>query len=84
MAKTNVQLIEEAKMLNGITEDAHTYAAWKQAGYMVRKGEHAAFSCMIWKYTSKKVFEDGEEKDKVHMFMKKAHFFTRSQVDKIA
>ena len=81
---TNAEIIQTAKMLNGIVEDAHTFAYWKQAGYKVRKGEHAAFSAKIWKANVKKVVVDGEEKDNLNMFMKTAHFITRSQVDKIA
>ena len=81
---TNAEIIKTAKMLNGITEDAHTFAYWKQHGYKVRKGEHVAFSATIWKAKPRQVVVDGEIKDDLAMFMKKAHFFTRSQVDKIA
>lgn len=81
---TNAEIIRINKALNGITEDAHTYAYWKTLGYKVRKGEHAAFKCTIWKARNKKTTVDGEEKETVNMFMKTAHFFTRSQVDKIA
>lgn len=52
---TNAEIIKTAKMLNGITEDAHTFAYWKSIGYKVRKGEHAAFSCTIWKAKVKKL-----------------------------
>ncbi len=78
---TNVEIIAAAKMLNGITEEAHTFAAWKARGFSVRKGERAAFSTKIWKYKP----ANKEDKDtEGHMFMKTAHFFTESQVDKIA
>lgn len=70
---TNVQIIENAKMANGITEEANTYAYWKKAGYQVRKGEKAAFKCRIWKCSN----ESGV------MFMKTASFFTVSQCDRI-
>lgn len=81
---TNAEIIAMAKEMNGITEDAHTFAYWKKNGYKVRKGEHAAFKAVIWKANPRKVIVDGEEQDELKMFMKTAHFFTRSQVDKIA
>ena len=80
---TNAEIIRIQKALNGITEDAHTFAHWKSLGYAVRKGEHAAFKCAIWKAATKRVTVDGEEKEAVNMFMKTAYFFTRSQVDAI-
>lgn len=82
---TNAQIIDRAKADNGIMDDAHTFAHWKTLGYCVRKGEHAAFSCMIWKCAPRKAKaledEDGAE---LAMFMKRAHFFTRSQVEALA
>ena len=77
---TNVEIIAAAKMANGITEEANTYAYWKKAGYQVRKGEKAAFKCRIWKYSKKK--HDEEDESGV-MFMKTASFFTVSQCDRI-
>ncbi len=81
---TNAEIIEKAKAMNGITEDAHTFAYWKKNGYKVRKGEHAAFKAVIWKAKPRTVVIDGEVVDDMAMLMKTAHFFTRSQVDKIA
>lgn len=82
---TNEEIIRTAKALNGITEDAHTFARWKSMGYAVKKGEHAAFKATIWKHRVKKVeTEDGEEKEQGRMFMKTASFFTASQVEAIA
>lgn len=86
---TNLEIIETAKMLNGVTEEAHTFAHWRTLGYSVRKGEHAAFSAVIWKYASKrkasaKVESDEEQPTEGRMFMKKAYFFTASQVDALA
>ena len=31
----------------------HTFAEWKRMGYSVKKGQHAALTCQIWKYTDK-------------------------------
>lgn len=86
---TNEQIIRAARILNGITEDVHTYAHWHELGYQVRKGEHAAFKTAIWKYARGKgaeaaANEDGENAAPGRMFLKTAHFFTRSQVDPIA
>ena len=79
---TNVEIIEMAKELNGITEESHTYKRWQKMGYQVRKGERAAFKASIWKYSKKKVkTEDGDEKDESRMFKQTASFFTMSQVD---
>lgn len=62
-------------------EEIHTYAKWKELNCQVRKGEKAIASFVIWKHTSKKNKETGE--DEAKMFMKKASFFKRSQVDAI-
>lgn len=66
-----------------VPEDIHTYAAWKELGYQVRKGEHAIAKFKIWKHTTKKgEAQDGSE-DQSKMFMKLSHFFKASQVDRI-
>ena len=83
---TNESLIYQAMVLNGITEESHTYAHWKALGYQVMKGQHAAFQTMIWKYApSNGASEDANEDDapRGKMFMKKASFFTASQVEPI-
>lgn len=85
---TNAQIIEMAKQAHGITEDAHTFAHWRKLGFSVRKGEHAAFSAIIWKTATRK--RKGaevtivDEESKPVMFMKKAYFFTASQVEALA
>lgn len=85
---TNAEIIANAKLMNGITEDAHTFAHWRTLGFSVRKGEHAAFSVTIWKYAKGKraqqVEDENVEVQPGKMFMKKAHFFTASQVEKLA
>lgn len=60
------------------TEPIHTYAAWKELGYQVQKGQKAVASFKIWKHTSKENKETG--KKETHMFMTKAFFFTGAQV----
>ena len=65
-------------------EPIHTFAAWKELGYIVRKGEHAVAKFGIWKYkASTKTTDDGEEVDTSKMFIKLSHFFSQSQVDKL-
>lgn len=74
---TNVEIIAKAMKANGIEEPSHAFAAWKKLGYVVKKGEKAAFKARIWKYTTKQT-EEGEVEN--NMFLKTAHFFTASQV----
>ncbi len=84
----------ETKQMVEEPEAIHTYATWKQLGYQVKKGEKAKASFTIWKYVEGKKetievkYTDGttgtEEVDNNKMFMKKAHFFTMDQVEKIA
>lgn len=70
-------------------EPLHTFARWKELGYIVKKGEHAKASFYIWKAgKEKKASEenaaDGENNpEKMKMFMKKAFFFTFDQVEKM-
>lgn len=65
-------------------EMIHTFAAWKELGYQVRKGEHAVAAFTIWKYTSKAKDEGEQEaQENGHCFLKKAFWFTRAQVDEI-
>ena len=65
-------------------EVIHTFSAWKELGYCVKKGEHAKASFTIWKYAEckKNDEEDGEQKEG-RCFLKKAHFFTIDQVEKL-
>lgn len=73
---------EERKLIEE-PEAIHTYAIWQQLGYQVKKGEKAKTSVMIWKYVEGKKNEEKNEEDESKMFMKKAHFFTIDQVEKI-
>lgn len=82
---TNAEIIESEKMLHGLDCEAHTYAAWLNLGYQVKKGEKAAFSTKIWKKSGKKQEEAEENADESsgHYFMKLSHFFTIHQVEKV-
>ena len=74
---------EEKKLIEE-PEAIHTYATWKSLGYQVKKGEKAKASFMIWKYVKGEKQEENDEEPESKMFMKKAHFFTIDQVEKIA
>lgn len=39
----------------------HTFDVWKKAGYIVKKGEKAAFTARIWKFTEKAVTLTAED-----------------------
>ena len=95
---TNKQIIANAQMklaadgiievVNGIPEEIHTYAKWKQLGYQVLRGEKAVCKLNIWKpvTSKKKVEENGEEKEveTERMTIKSASFFARNQVEAMA
>ena len=69
----------------------HTFAEWKRMGYSVKKGQHAALTCQLWKYTDKPgkaareaaeaAGQDTPETDP-HFYMAKAHLFHALQVEK--
>ena len=72
-------------------ETFHTFAEWKRMGYSVKKGQHAAITCQLWKYTDKPgkaakeaaaaAGQDAPETDP-HFYMTKAHLFHALQVEK--
>lgn len=73
---------------NGLRLPIHTFAEWKNHGYMVKKGEHAALVVSIWKpKTSKrKKDEKNVEADKEEysgFFLTTAYLFTKNQVEAI-
>lgn len=41
-------------IMNGLRLPIHTSAEWKNNGYMVKKGEHAALTVSIWKPKTRK------------------------------
>lgn len=68
-------------------EPIHTFAAWKSAGYIVKKGEKAIASFPIWKHTKARTVKDkeGNEVEKpARMFLKMSYFFRACQVERIA
>ena len=75
------------------TEEIHTFAEWKKAGYIVKKGSKAIAKFPIWNFTDKvskakkEAYEAAgidTEKPDPHYYMKEAAFFSASQVEKIA
>lgn len=77
-----VTLPDESVMVFKEVEEIHTYSKWKELNYQVKKGEKAIAQFMIWKYVQKKKKETDEENEaKAKMFLKKASFFKRSQVE---
>lgn len=79
MAMTNAEIIATECSLRGITEDVHTFQRWKAMGFMVKKGEKAAFKATIWKAAPKK-----DEENEVKLFMRNAAFFKASQVQPLS
>ena len=87
----NAEGQEEKKQIEE-PEPIHTYAAWKQLGFQVKKGSKAITQINIWKHVSRKEevevkYTDGttgtEEIDDSKMFMKISSFFSISQVERI-
>lgn len=72
-----------------IPEEIHTFNAWKQRGFIVRKGEHAVASFPIWKYINngkrKEAEEplDGDDEARGYCRLKLSHFFTAAQVQSL-
>lgn len=89
IGKTGRQLEVEDENGNKIMLDEpeaiHTFQAWKAQGFCVKKGEKAVAQFYIWKCVSKKVENsEGMTEDQKKMFMKKASFFSASQVMALA
>ena len=65
-------------------EEIHTYKAWQELGYQVKRGEKCIARFPIWKHVFKKVKDkDGNEENKEKMFLKESYFFKFSQVEKM-
>ena len=69
------------KMMLDEPEDIHTFQAWKKLGYCVKRGEKAVAQFYIWKCVTKQVVDENNmTEEQKRMFMKKASFFSASQV----
>lgn len=65
----------------------HTFAEWKTLGYSVKKGQHAALCCQLWRYTDKPdkaAQEAGADPDRPdpRFYRTKAYLFHFLQVEK--
>lgn len=70
-----------------LPEQIHTFAAWKELGYSVKRGEHSDIRITIWKAGKKKDEQEDDGSIKVgkqRMFLKEACFFRACQVEKIS
>lgn len=77
---TNSEIIDNARLLYGIEEELHTFAKWKELGYVPQKGQHAVIKERLWKSVSK-LNKDGKEETR--MFLTTAALFAESQVVKL-
>lgn len=80
---TNLAIIGNACLLNGVTEDVDTFEGWKRNGSQVKKGSKAIFKTSIWKPTGKKKKEEDEtEEDGTgRLILVPAAFFGYSQTE---
>ena len=90
MAITNNEIVTAAWLelvAAGVIDEGetiHTFDYWKKSGYIVKRGSKAVCALMIWKHTTKHTTnDDGTEEETGKLFMKKAYFFSSSQVEKI-
>ena len=85
MATTNKAIIEAYKAAHGIPLDypLFTYGAWMAQGYRVRKGEKCRHRVTLYKHTTKKIEQDGQERTVGRCFVKTANLFEMSQVERM-
>ncbi len=60
-----------------------TFAEWRKAGYVVKKGETAILKTRLWQMKKKKPADEqkeGEEQDKTDFYLVPAHLFSEDQV----
>lgn len=79
MSMSNAEIIATECSLRGILEEVHTFQRWRAMGFIVKKGEKAAFKTTIWKAVPKK-----DAENEVKMFMTSSAFFTASQVQPLS
>ena len=82
MRMTNAATLQTVQMLEGVTEECHTYQRWRAMGRQVKRGEKALFYAPMWKPNTRKDKETGEE-TRSGFFSKNSAFFTLSQTDPI-
>lgn len=70
----------KAKKLDGVPYiDCKTFNGWRQAGFMVKKGEKSKIDGIVWLHPKDKDGEDDED----NIYPKIYKLFHKSQVDKI-
>lgn len=77
-----------AYIMNGLRLPIHTFAEWKNHGYIVKKGEHAALTVSIWKPKTRKQKKDeknveADKEENSGFFLTTAYLFTKQQVEEI-
>lgn len=79
-----VQCQMQSLDLEGIPyRDAKTFKAWKQAGYMVKKGQHHFGTGITWNIGTDDKDKEGNEKTRNVIYPVAYHLFHRTQVEKI-
>lgn len=82
----------EAMAEGGLTPPFHTYNAWKDMGYQVRKGETALFKTPLWKYKARPTKKEQAALDsgelepgsvRLGFYMAMSGIFSAEQVDKV-
>ena len=76
----------EAYFTKGMRLPIHTFAEWKNYGYMVKKGEHAALTVSIWKPKTRKKKDEktvDAKEENSGFFLTTAYLFTKQQVEAI-
>ena len=63
-------------------ECIHTFQGWRELGYKVKRGEHHIAEFAIWSPVKQKKQDDDEDKPKQRMYLRRAFWFTMSQVEK--
>lgn len=76
-----------------VANQFHTFAEWKNLGFSVRKGQHAAVVCNLWRYTDKpgkaaqrRAAQTGQSvpESDPHFYMARSHLFHALQVQPLA
>ena len=85
MTITNKAIIERYKAENGLSVNypLFTYAAWLKQGYQVKKGEKCRHRVQLWKYSEKKIEQEGQKRIAGRCFHKTMSLFDKTQVIKM-
>ena len=85
MAITNKAIIELYKAENGLPLDTplYTWAVWYNKGYRVKSGERCRHRVPMWKYSTKQIETNGEEKTVGRCFHKVVNLFEAGQVERM-